>query len=143
MLSLDILETEEVFGEHVVLEQLGILRHEGVRVGMDDVGSAYASLLRLKTLPVDLLKIDQAFVRDLPSHPRDRLFLDAILALGQALGIRTVIEGVETRAHLDLLLRTSADALQGYAIAQALPAEDIPAFVAGFSLPPRGARAYS
>ncbi len=143
MLSLEILETEEVFGEHVVLEQLGILRHEGVRVGMDDVGSAYASLLRLKTLPVDLLKIDQAFVRDLPSHPRDRLFLDAILALGQALGIRTVIEGVETRAHLDLLLRTSADALQGYAISQALPADDIPAFVAGFRLPPRGVRAYS
>jgi diguanylate cyclase (GGDEF)-like protein/PAS domain S-box-containing protein len=141
MLSLEILETEEVLGESVVLAQLRALRAEGVRIGMDDVGSAYASLLRLKTLPVDLLKIDQAFVRDLPSHPRDRLFLDAILALGQALGMRTVIEGVETREHLDLLWQSTADGLQGFAISPAIPPSDIPAFVARFSLPPRVTKA--
>ncbi len=140
MLSLEILETEEVLGENVVLAQLSALRAEGVRIGMDDVGSAYASLLRLKTLPVDLLKIDQAFVRDLPVHPRDRLFLDAILALGHALGMRTVIEGVETQAHLDLLWQSSADGLQGFAIAPPMRPEDIPAFVTSFCMPPRSLR---
>ena len=110
------------------------LRNAGIKIALDDVGSAYASLLRLKNLPIDEIKIDQGFIRELSIKPQDLIFVESLVSLGSRMGVPITVEGVETEAHIALLREMNIDYLQGYAIAKPLDAEAVPDFVHTFVL---------
>jgi diguanylate cyclase (GGDEF)-like protein/PAS domain S-box-containing protein len=100
---------------------LAALRAHGVRLALDDVGVGYSSLLRLKQMNVDKIKIDQAFVRHLEARPEDLRFVLSLVDLAAELGLDVVAEGVETAAILDALTVLGIPYLQGYAIAPPMP----------------------
>nr|WP_081919557.1 EAL domain-containing protein [Acidithiobacillus ferrivorans] len=133
-LVLEVLEIGEILEQGVALEHLQRLRAAGVKIALDDVGSAYASLLRLKNLPIDEIKIDQGFIRELSNKPQDLIFVESLVNLGLAMGVLITVEGVETEAHIALLREIDVDYLQGYAIARPLPAEAVADFVRTFVL---------
>jgi diguanylate cyclase (GGDEF)-like protein/PAS domain S-box-containing protein len=110
-----------------VLEEL---RSMGVRIAIDDFGSGYSSLRYLKTLPVDILKIDRAFVKGLGLTPKDGALTDAIVMLGHSLGLTTVAEGIESEAQLDHLRRAGCDVGQGFLFAAPMPLPELREFLA-------------
>jgi diguanylate cyclase len=97
---------------------LARLKDIGVQIAIDDFGTGYSALTYLKTLPVDILKIDQAFVRDLGSNTRDQAIVQAIVALAHALGLEVVAEGVETAAAARALLDLGCDRAQGFLLSR-------------------------
>ncbi|WP_153940900.1 EAL domain-containing protein [Acidithiobacillus thiooxidans] len=133
-LVLEVLEIGEILEQKVVMGHLQRLRSAGVKIALDDVGSAYASLLRLKNLPIDEIKIDQGFIRELSNKPQDLIFVESLVNLGLGMGILITVEGVETEAHIALLREMKVDYLQGYAIARPLEAEAVANFVSTFVL---------
>ena len=124
-LTLEILESGEFLSLAIAKERIARIRALGVRVALDDVGSAYASLLRLKELAVDEIKLDQGFVREIPRHPGDLLFVLNVRALAQDLRTRYVVEGAETLETLDALAVLGVEHVQGYAIARPMPEEAV------------------
>ncbi|MHB1495029.1 MAG: EAL domain-containing protein [Acidithiobacillus sp.] len=133
-LVLEVLEIGEILEQEVALGHLQRLRSAGVKIALDDVGSAYASLLRLKNLPIDEIKIDQGFIRELPNKPQDLIFVESLVSLGLGMDVLITVEGVETEAHIALLREMEVHYLQGYAIARPLEAEAVADFVRTFVL---------
>jgi diguanylate cyclase (GGDEF)-like protein len=115
----------------VILEQL---HHMGVRISIDDFGTGYSSLLYLKRLPASELKIDRGFVRDLTHDTEDAAIIAAIVALGRALDLKIVAEGVETREQQEYLTRLGCTSLQGFLLGRPMPAAQ---FVDAVSAPGR------
>ena len=103
-----------------IVERLQAL---GLRMSVDDFGTGYSSLAYLKRLRPSKIKIDRAFVRDLPDDADDRVLVPVIVQLAHSLGISVVAEGVETEGQQHFLQRCGCDLLQGYRISKALPAE--------------------
>ena len=101
------------------------LRAHGVRIAIDDFGTGYSSLHRLKSLPVDVLKVDRSFVQGLGDEPEASALLDAIVTMGHALGMEIVAEGVETAAQLDEVKRLGCDMAQGHYFARPAPLADL------------------
>ncbi|MBX9408411.1 EAL domain-containing protein [Pseudomonas baetica] len=95
-------------------ETLFHLKTLGVRISIDDFGTGYSSLAYLKRFPIDVLKIDQSFVRDMLTDKSDSAIIEAIIKLGQALGLELVAEGVETQEQADALLKQGCQIMQGY-----------------------------
>jgi EAL domain-containing protein (putative c-di-GMP-specific phosphodiesterase class I) len=106
----------------------------GIGVSLDDFGTGYSSLSLLKRLPVDELKVDRSFVRDVVGDTADAAIVQTAIDLGRRLGIRVVTEGVEDAATLDLVTTWGADAAQGFHLSRALPAEELEAWLASTSL---------
>lgn len=106
-------------------QTLAALRALGVRIAIDDFGTGYSSLAYLKRFPVDVLKIDQSFVRDMLHDHSDAAIIEAIIKLGQALELDLVAEGVETRAQEKALLALGCPVMQGYLYCQPIPCEDM------------------
>jgi diguanylate cyclase (GGDEF)-like protein/PAS domain S-box-containing protein len=108
-------------------EALRELRGQGVRVAIDDFGTGYSSLSRLRKLPVDMVKIDQAFVSSVESGVADLAFLQAIIQLAETLHLATIAEGIETSTQLAQLQSTECVCGQGYLLARPGPISQIPA----------------
>jgi len=104
----------------------------GVLFALDDFGTGYSSLTYLKRLQVDLLKIDQSFVRDMLDDPDDMAILQGVIGLAGAFRRSVIAEGVETIAHGTLLLQLGCDLGQGFGIARPMPADLFPAWAASW-----------
>jgi EAL domain-containing protein (putative c-di-GMP-specific phosphodiesterase class I) len=108
---------------------LRLLRAAGMRIAIDDFGTGFSSLARLSTLPVDTLKIDQGFTRQLPSDRKSCMLVATIIGLARAFDMTTVAEGVEYQAQLDYLMREGCDESQGYLHARPLPKSEFEAWL--------------
>jgi EAL domain-containing protein (putative c-di-GMP-specific phosphodiesterase class I) len=97
----------------------------GVSFSLDDFGTGYSSLAYLKRLPMDQLKIDQSFVRDLLTDPDDAVISQTIVSLGHNLGMQVIAEGVETQGQHDALVAMGCDAFQGYLFARPVAAGEL------------------
>lgn len=134
-LVLEVLEVGELLEQDTVSANLQRLRRGGVRIALDDMGSAYASFMRLKNLPIDEIKIDQGFIRELPNRPQDLVFVDSLVNLGRSMNLTIVVEGVESAAHIALLREMDVQYVQGYAIARPMEPCSIAGFARTFTLP--------
>ncbi|WP_198962747.1 EAL domain-containing protein [Mangrovitalea sediminis] len=117
--------TESVLAEDLdmLIDRMNTLREKGIRFSLDDFGTGYSSLSYLKRLPLDQLKIDQSFVRDLLTDPNDAAIVKSILSLGYSLDLAVVAEGVETTEQRDKLLAMGCSLHQGYYYGRPGPAE--------------------
>ena len=124
MLKLEITESAYMDNSHQLMSIIRVFREEGFPVLMDDFGSGYSSLNMLKNLPVDVLKVDMAFVRELEESERAYMILRFIMNLARDLGMDVIVEGVETKKQLDYLANLGADKIQGYYFSKPLPVPD-------------------
>ena len=136
-ITLEILEGEDFLEHQTVLDLLLEIKALGFRLALDDVGSAYSSLLRMKDLPIDEIKLDQGFVRTLEQRPQDLHFLGAIQDLATGMKVDLVVEGVETEDILDAVTVMGSTLLQGYAIAKPMPFAELQAFLKNTIFPHR------
>ena len=105
------------------------LRELGVRIAVDDFGTGYSSLAQLKRFPIDVLKIDQGFIRDIPQSEDDMAISAAIIAMGHSMGLSVLAEGVETEGQLAFLHERGCDAYQGYLCSRPVPADEFVALL--------------
>ncbi len=123
VLELEITEGTLMNHPEVMISELEKIKKMGVSIAVDDFGSGYSSLNYLKRLPVDLLKIDRSFIRDIESDPSDVAIVTGIVALAKSLTLKTVAEGVETESQRAILQRLGCDNFQGYLVSKPLPAD--------------------
>ena len=117
-----------------LVEGLKRIKLAGFSITLDDFGTGYSSLRYLQQLPVDTLKIDGSFVRNLDNNPHDKVIVKAIIQLAETLGIVAVAEGVENQAQSMFLSKNNCHIMQGFLFSPALPEEDIMSFIDGFGL---------
>ena len=126
MLELEITENIVMHNPLQAIEVLRALSAMGIRTAVDDFGTGYSSLVYLKRFPLDVLKIDQAFIRELCEDSNDAAIVDASISLAQKLDLEIVAEGVETKEQLEFLrVRDSNIKVQGYYLSRPVPAEDV------------------
>jgi EAL domain-containing protein (putative c-di-GMP-specific phosphodiesterase class I) len=121
-LQLEVTESTLMADPTRVEATLMSLREAGVTIAIDDFGTGHSSLQVLSRLPLDVLKIDRSFVRDLPSDRRCRLVVQTTIALAQSFGLKTVAEGVETLEQVTILGDMGCDTMQGYFLLRPTPA---------------------
>ena len=124
-IELEITELMIMQDPDLAMMQLHNLRKSGYRIALDDFGTGYSSLDRLKHLPLDRLKIDQAFTRDIGKNPKDEAVILTIIALGRSLGIEVLAEGVETEAQQAFLAQHDCNSVQGYLLGRPVPPESL------------------
>ena len=132
-LELEVTETLLVQNRDEALVVLNQLKELGVLISMDDFGTGYSSLSYLQSFPFDKIKIDRAFVMDLANNAQNKSIVRAVAAMGKSLEMRVVAEGVETMHQADLLEGLDCDELQGFLIAQPMPAAEIETFLDTFA----------
>ncbi|HAT43276.1 MAG TPA: GGDEF domain-containing protein [Rheinheimera sp.] len=128
--ELEILESTAISDISKASELIQRCQSLGVRFALDDFGTGYSSLTYLRSLPVQTLKIDQSFVRDMLADPEDLNIVDGVIRLAQVFGREVIAEGVETLAHGERLLQLGCKLAQGYGIARPMPAGQFADWVA-------------
>lgn len=124
-LEVEVTESVVLHDEQRVIDTLNSIREMGVTIALDDFGTGYSSLSYLRRLPVDVLKIDIAFIRGITRSREDAALTRAIIAMAKALGLAVVAEGVETAEQRKLLREWGCDEMQGFLTSPAIPAEDV------------------
>lgn len=128
-LELEITESILLQNAEATMETLQRLKQLGVHLSIDDFGTGYSSLAYLKRFPIDALKIDQAFIRELTSNPDDAAITTSIILMGKSLKLSVVAEGVETRSQLALLHVLECDEAQGFLFSRPVPAQEFEALL--------------
>lgn len=123
--------TESLIAQDIenMIVTLAQLKQAGVRLSIDDFGTGYSNLSYLKSLPVDTLKIDQSFVRNMLTHAEDETIVRAVIALAHNLRLNVIAEGVETREHCRILRQHHCDEIQGYFFSRPITAPEFEALV--------------
>jgi EAL domain-containing protein (putative c-di-GMP-specific phosphodiesterase class I) len=123
LLEIEITETVLMQSTPENMRRLADLKSLGIHISIDDFGTGFSSLSYLKQLPIDSLKIDQSFVRDIPADANDSAITRAIIALAHTLQLNVIAEGVETAEQLQFLLSENCDEIQGFYFSRPLPPE--------------------
>jgi diguanylate cyclase (GGDEF)-like protein len=140
LLDLEITESSVLEDSETLIAELEQLRTLGCEISIDDFGTGYSSLRYVKRFPVDRLKLDQSFIRNLPHDPNDVAIVKTVMALGHSLDLSVIAEGVETQAQADFLRAEGCDEFQGYLYAKPMPFDDFIAFASGAIVAPQRAR---
>jgi two-component system CheB/CheR fusion protein len=119
--TIEITESLRLSDNETYVDILHQFRDCGCRIAIDDFGTGYSSLSYLKRMPIDIIKIDKSFVRDITTDPADATMIRAMLQMASAFGMQTVAEGVETEAQLDFLRKHGCDFAQGYLFSKPVP----------------------
>ena len=137
-LGLEITESAIMENPETSIAVLGRLKDMGIELSLDDFGTGYSSLSYLKRFPIDKLKIDQSFVRDIAVDPDDESLVAAIISMAHSLGVRVVAEGVETPHQLVFIRQHGCDEYQGYHFSRPVPPHQFPALLAELKLSAAG-----
>jgi EAL domain-containing protein (putative c-di-GMP-specific phosphodiesterase class I) len=129
-LEVEITESNAMQNAENTMYTLRELKALGIRISMDDFGTGYSSLNYLKRFPIDTLKLDQIFVRDVTTDATDAAIVSAVISMAHSLNLKVVAEGVETEEQLDFLRRQHCDVIQGYLFSPPMPAEQLEAYLA-------------
>ncbi len=130
LLKIELTESLLVDNLSDTVNKMNALKALGISFSMDDFGTAYSSLAYLKQLPLDQLKIDQSFIRDLSDNPSNAALVQAIILMGRTFGLNVIAEGVEVEAQLEFLNLHGCHAYQGYLFSRPLPLEEFEKFIA-------------
>jgi diguanylate cyclase (GGDEF)-like protein/PAS domain S-box-containing protein len=128
-LEVELTESVLMHEAEAALSMLRELSKIGIRVAVDDFGTGYSSLAYLRRLPIDKLKIDRSFVRDLTVDRDDWVIVSTIIRMAHSLNLKVIAEGVETGEHLAILRAQGCDEVQGYHLSRPLPAEEVAEFI--------------
>ncbi len=131
-LELEITESVAMADPERAIGQLLALQQLGVELAIDDFGTGYSSLAYLKLLPIQTLKLDRSFVKDLESNQDDAAICSATVVLAHSLGLKVVAEGVETDAQRTFLTTLQCEVLQGYLFSKPLPAQDLAEYIKNY-----------
>ena len=137
LLELEVTESMIMHNAERAVEILSGIKALGVRLAIDDFGTGYSSLAHLKRFPIDTLKVDRSFIREVPADPEDRAITEAIIAMGKTLSLTVVAEGVETPEQQAFLSERSCDEMQGYYFSTPVPPEDFARLLRGHRPAPR------
>ncbi|MDQ7042228.1 MAG: EAL domain-containing protein [Sulfurimonas sp.] len=124
-LELEVTEGQVMKNPELSITKLNQIHDLGIEIAIDDFGTGYSSLSYLKKLPLDKLKIDREFVKDIPEDEDDMAITKAIIALGKSLNLTLIAEGVETQEQKEFLVKNGCELIQGYFYSRPLPAEEI------------------
>jgi EAL domain-containing protein (putative c-di-GMP-specific phosphodiesterase class I) len=124
LLEIEITESVAMSDSEKTVEVLQGFHGGGIRVAIDDFGTGYSSLAYLRRFPINMLKIDRAFIKDMMENPEDRAIVDAIIGMGHALGMEVLAEGVERADQLEYLRAQKCDKAQGYFFSKPVLAEE-------------------
>ncbi|HEX5363076.1 MAG TPA: EAL domain-containing protein [Gallionella sp.] len=125
LLDLEITESVLMASGEASLDIMNSLKALGLTLSLDDFGTGYSSLSRLKSLPLDYLKVDQSFVRDIATDPNDAAIVRAILSMSHEMNLKVIAEGVETTEQLEFLRSLKCPTFQGYLFSRPIPPEEI------------------
>jgi EAL domain-containing protein (putative c-di-GMP-specific phosphodiesterase class I) len=114
LLELEITESMVMHNPARMIAVLVKIKSLGVRLAIDDFGTGYSSLGQIKHFPIDTLKVDRSFIRNIPQDAEDKAITEAIIAMGKTLSLTVIAEGVETIEQMDFLKDHSCDEMQGY-----------------------------
>jgi diguanylate cyclase (GGDEF)-like protein len=128
-LELEVTEGALMKNPELAADTLSTLRGMGVQVAIDDFGTGYSSLSYLRRFPLDALKIDQSFIRQITTIPDETVIVSAIISMGQSLNLRIIAEGVETEDQLDFLKAHKCDEAQGFYFSRPVPPPQIASFL--------------
>ena len=132
-IELEITESLVMTNPEHATETLHKLKTMGISLSIDDFGTGYSSLAYLKRFPIDCIKIDRSFIKDIPAEADDMAITKGVIALGHSLRLKVVAEGVETKEQQDFLRSNDCDEMQGYLFSKPLPAEEVTALLKGHS----------
>ena len=124
LLELEITENTVMQNIDLTVDNVSKLADRGVRFTIDDFGAGYTSLSHLKRLPIQKIKMDKSFVKDLATDRNDRAIVNAMIAMTHNLNLRVIAEGVETEEQLSFLRSSNCDEIQGFLFSKPLPADE-------------------
>ena len=128
-IELELTESMLMDGLDDIISKIEELRRHGIGVSIDDFGTGYSSLAYLRKLPLDKLKIDQSFIRDISSNGDDAVVVETIIDMASHLGLSVIAEGVENQQQLDFLIEKGCNAFQGYYFSRPLCAGDLERYI--------------
>jgi diguanylate cyclase (GGDEF)-like protein/PAS domain S-box-containing protein len=131
LLKLELTESMLVDDVEAIISKMGVLKAHGIGFSLDDFGTGYSSLTYLKRLPLDQLKIDQGFIRNIVTDPNDSAIAKMVVVLAESLGLSVIAEGVELQAQAEFLAHMGCHAYQGYLFSKPVPLEALEALVRG------------
>ena len=125
LLQLEVTESMVMRNVLRAIKVLDAIQSRGIRLAIDDFGTGYSSMSLMKQFPIDTIKIDRSFVRDLPKDSEDQAIAQAIISMGKALGMTVIAEGVETVEQETFLRSHACDEMQGFLFSKPVPPQEL------------------